>query len=118
MTDMPHEILKALKDLGNPHVERCGYILRGWTITLINNVSAQSSEAFEFDPEQQRRVVEDSREMIMGIFHTHPKGSTVPSQKDIEGWPPIPGLRYWIVTSSEVAEWELQDGKPKLLSRA
>lgn len=105
MSDMPFEVQEMLKDLANPIVERCGYILKDWTIVLIQNVAKSPGGSFEFDPDQQRQLVEDSRERIMGIFHTHPMGTTQPSPQDIKGWPPIQGLRYWIVTDRTITEW-------------
>lgn len=118
MGDMPLDVREILKDLANPFVERCGYILNDWTMVLMRNISKSPGDSFSFDRNQQLALVRDSRYRIMGIFHTHPAGKLEPSEKDVKGWPPIPGLRYWIVNENRVAEWGWKNGSPVYIQDA
>lgn len=95
--------LALLDDYGP---EQCGYVLDDYTIVVVKNVSELPKESFEFDPGQQANIVRDLRCRLIGMFHTHPKGSPRPSDKDRLNWPQIPSFKYWIVAMGQVYEWE------------
>lgn len=110
-TEMPLYVSHALAGLGHSIHEMCGYILKDWTLVVISNVSSSTRDSFEFDPDQQKNIVEKHLEEIVGIFHTHPSGKSHPSPRDEENWPKVPGMRYWIATWDRVSEWAVKNGK-------
>lgn len=112
---MPHWCASMIRSLSVPEEERCGYVLDDWSIVLVRNVAENPVREFQFDPEQQYRIVKALRPRILGMFHTHPSGSHRPSQRDIESWPSIPGFRYWIGTQDEVTEWSIDDGETEIV---
>lgn len=115
MEHMPDWCGSMISSLSSPDEERCGYVLDDWTIVLVRNLAENPEREFQFDPDQQFRIVKAMRPRIIGMFHTHPSGSHRPSQKDIDSWPPMDGFRYWIGTSKTVAEWEMDDGQAKIV---
>jgi len=65
---------------------------------LIRNVSASPADSFAFDPGEWVTVfyaAQKNQRTIVGLFHSHPDGSVVPSLPDKQGW--IPWETYWIV---------------------
>lgn len=115
MEHMPDWCGSMISSLSSPQEERCGYVLDDWTLVLVRNLAENPEREFQFDPDQQFRIVKAMRPRIIGMFHTHPSGSYRPSQKDKESWPPMEGFRYWIGTSKEVAEWEMHDGQTEIV---
>jgi proteasome lid subunit RPN8/RPN11 len=105
---MSELIAKSLVDrakVGAPR-EICGFILEldsgGWLIEPIANVATGDSE-FRMDPDEQLKVYERDFDRIVGVYHSHPGGSSLPSYDDMH-WAPV-GMRYWIVTLEGVYEW-------------
>lgn len=86
--------------------EICGFVLVDWSILDIDNVS-EVDDAFHMDDDQLLAAYTQQYDGLLGIFHSHPSGSQIPSNEDIEGAPRHPPLRYWIVTLAEVIEWEM-----------
>lgn len=86
--------------------EICGFLMADWTIVEGINVSNSESE-FEID-EATTLYAFVERNDLMGVYHSHPGGSTEPSQMDINNAPD--GLRYFIVTTREIVEWVIADG--------
>jgi proteasome lid subunit RPN8/RPN11 len=68
---------------------------------LVRNVSPTPDIAFAFHPadwiEAYFRAQKNQR-VIVGLFHSHPLGSAVPSLSDSQGY--IPWCTYWIVSLS------------------
>lgn len=87
--------------------EICGFLLEDWTVVPGVNVANSESE-FEIDKETTLAAYLDSDDRLMGVYHSHPGGSLEPSQMDINNAPD--GLRYFIVTTREIAEWVIADG--------
>lgn len=66
--------------------------------SLIRNSSAFSRESYSFHPEDWISVyyeAQKNQRMIVGLFHTHPDGSTAPSISDASG--SLPWRTYWII---------------------
>lgn len=91
----------------SPTREICGFIMREWRIHLIDNIAPVDRE-FYMDESQQLDAMLEWRGEILGVYHSHPSGNPTPSCKDIENAPR--GMRYWIITMSEVVEWEIKNG--------
>lgn len=92
--------------------ERCGFVTSDEDIFYVNNVHAEPRHNFLMDPEDFAEVVSEIYDIrqtrILGIFHTHPNDVPWPTPRDLVGWPnPELRWRYWIVTNTEVIEWEL-----------
>lgn len=101
--------------------EICGFLVRerqysSLVIHPIPNVSEKDSE-FEMDRDAlvefyRQRI--GARDDIIAMYHSHPKGATEPSLKDIEYAPKNTPLemRYFIITDTGVFEWDLdEDGR-------
>jgi proteasome lid subunit RPN8/RPN11 len=107
--DMPEHIQGLLKALaaGSPGREICGFIMVDWEIRPITNV-AKDDHTFDMDVEEQLNVFVNHKPDIVGVYHSHPSGSTYPSDRDI--WAAPHNMRYWIVTQESVTEWVIKDG--------
>ena len=111
---LPMPVAAALVAIArSSEFEQCGFILDGWGIRPMVNWAYEPRRNFKFMYTEQHDVV-DSGANIIGIYHTHPGGTSRPSQNDIEGWPMVngEGCRYWIATSEALSEWAKdKDGK-------
>jgi len=92
--------------------EICGFITSDWSVEQVVNAHLHPRNNYYFDPTDLERAIKfiynELGSEIIGQFHTHPNGVTWPSPRDLVGWPnPVLGWRYWIVTPTEVIEWEL-----------
>jgi proteasome lid subunit RPN8/RPN11 len=92
--------------------ERCGFLDSEQNIYQITNVHKHPRMNFFMEEREVEDVVTEiyqiKQDSILGIFHTHPNGFPWPSPRDIVGWPnPKLGWRYFLVTPSDVSEWEL-----------
>ena len=74
-------------------------------IIEIRNVSLAPKRHFKMDMQEVVEKLSDRDDFIEGIWHTHPGGTTYPSQTDLDGikcgaiqrnWD------YWIVTANSV----------------
>lgn len=98
-------------------LEACGFILNDGLIIECANVSRKPTCSFEMSgPDIMNKLVGHDLSSIVGIWHTHPQGTTFPSKTDIhamsigaihENWD------YYIVTKDEVTQWNPQDYAPK-----
>ena len=111
-SDLPKATQAFLKDLARRSraQEACGFILDNGAIIEIKNVAANTKESFEMSARQQLNAMKRYSggvgvPSIIGVFHTHPSGSTHPSQRDVDGWPYGLKYRYFIVTKTAIAEW-------------
>lgn len=97
----------------SPDREICGFLIRGedgWEVLPVENIAPLEEGAeFEMDHEETVRVFQTMYDRIIGVYHSHPRGTTYPSWDDVHHAPM--GFRYFIVTSSEVAEWRLEGDK-------
>jgi len=91
--------------------ERCGLIDSDQNLYWIDNVHDEPSHNFYMDQAEYTASIDSifAQELeILGIFHSHPNATPWPTPRDIRGWPPFDlKWRYFIVTSTEVIEWEL-----------
>lgn len=98
-------------------LEACGFILDDGNIIECINISRTPHCGFEMSALDIMKKLEGyDLSSIMGIWHTHPKGTTFPSKTDIhamnigaihENWD------YFIVTKDEVTQWNPKDYAPK-----
>jgi proteasome lid subunit RPN8/RPN11 len=93
--------------------EICGFVLgdaSGWFVMNITNLSPKDS-GFIMDEGELLNVYQNYRDLLVGIFHSHPSGTPQPSLDDASYAPEK--LRYWIVTEFGVTEWDMHNGEPK-----
>lgn len=98
-------------------LEACGFILEDDIIIECVNISRTPTCAFEMSgPDIMKKLEGHDLSSIIGIWHTHPRGTTFPSKSDIhamnigaihEHWD------YYIVTKDEVTQWNPKDYAPK-----
>lgn len=106
---MDPECRRQLREMAiaSPVREICGFIMNGWWPQPISNV-ARADREFYMDEDQLLHMYVEHRSDIIGVYHSHPSGLTHPSDSDVTFAPP--GMRYWVVTTEEVTEWEIRDG--------
>lgn len=66
---------------------------------LVRNVSSSPVNSFSFHPEDWISVyyhAQKNQRNIVGLFHSHPRGSAIPSLSDDQGY--IPWGTYWIIS--------------------
>lgn len=92
--------------------EACG-IIYGSTINeavigegfaIVRNVSASPSRSFCFEPAEWVALyyeAQKNQRTIVGFFHSHPEGSSLPSAEDGLSW--TPWGTYWIVSLADGA---------------
>jgi proteasome lid subunit RPN8/RPN11 len=93
--------------------ERCGFVTEDQDIWYIDNIHDEPYNNFLMDSDDVEKVVTEIYDIrqtkIFAMFHTHPNGVPWPSPRDLVGWPnPDLKWRYWIVTKTEVIEWQLR----------
>ena len=106
-------INELIRDWNRNSIEQCGFIDNEQDLWYIPNLHMHPRSNFLMDEESTTRALTDiyKNGSVLGIFHTHPNGVTWPSPRDIVGLPnPKLGWRYFIVTGSDVLEWELVRG--------
>ncbi len=101
---LPREVQELLISLARVHAPRecCGFILDDFTVYPIRNI-AQAYSEFEMHHGETKTAYMNLHGRLLGVYHSHPGGKIEPSTRDILSRPD--GLRYWIVTKFEVAEW-------------
>lgn len=121
-TEMRDSMKRALITMtrNEAPMEICGFIRRSalnendeWVIHPITNV-AQSPNNFEMDERELIKFYEDYLHLAVGMYHSHPRGRIDPSTSDREHAPD--NMRYWIVTSDGVYEWDMSDEQPLAVS--
>lgn len=109
--DLRYEMIRAAAT--SPHAEVCGFITSRMKMFLVENTADDRQNNFSMSLANQRRAIEiisASGEEIVGVFHSHPKGSPHPSNRDMLGWPnPDLNWRYWIVTPTGLFEYVKAD---------
>ena len=105
---MPPETQSALMTMARSSSrEVCGFIDKDWEVHPIKNVAVNDRD-FKMDEQEQIEFFRNYFTVMTGVYHSHPGGRREPSEKDITYAPAR--LRYWIVTRTEVIEWEIKDG--------
>lgn len=106
----------------HPEQEVCGFVLSDGSYIPIRNVAEDTVREFVFQPDEQSRAVMylvGVGVKIVGVFHSHPGGSEVPSETDLAGWPRLLDgsyCRYWIIANRKVLEFEVQNDRPVLVT--
>lgn len=98
--------------------EICGFIRRSvlggmegeWVIHPMENVSITPSNQFKMDDHELVEFYRRHIDHVVGIYHSHPAGTTKPSSRDLYYAPD--GMRYWIITQDGAFEWEMSGDKP------
>jgi proteasome lid subunit RPN8/RPN11 len=103
--------------------EGCGLLAGyGYRITeaipVRNSAEANRVDAFELDPKHLIESVKYMREKCLhwlGVFHSHPFGTTVPSTADLADWH-YPQLLYGIAAREPSGDfplylYKLEDGR-------
>jgi len=108
---MPVDVQARLIASARDHAPRevVGYVVASWDLVFVPNV-AEDPDLFEVSDEVQVQVYTEYGTRLAGIFHSHPAGRRTPSNSDIEYAPY--GLRYWIITPTEVIEWDMDYDPP------
>lgn len=112
---MPEYLRNILIEMANTAAPRemCGFLHRDWSgITIMENVS-ERDDRFEI-PDEALMEFYSVYPNPLGFFHSHPSGRRGPSNRDVEYAPQ--GMRYWIVTLSEVVEWDMSNDPPAEIS--
>lgn len=100
------DLVKSLCSKWNPEVERCGIVLLDGEVVELPNVWHEPERGFGILHEDVAPyIAKHGIDYFLGVWHTHPSNTCHPSELDRIGWISIPGVRYFIVTESEVAEW-------------
>jgi proteasome lid subunit RPN8/RPN11 len=78
-------------------------------VLASENAAAEPEARFEIPPQTLLRAQKSARHEsleVVGYYHSHPRGSAVPSEADrTDAWP---GVSYLIVSgASEVRSWRL-----------
>jgi len=88
---LPNSLRQQLLEqaLANPHREVCGLLGGSGQALLsyypVKNIAADPAHEFLMDPAGQIGVMKQLRacgEQLLGIFHTHPTTSAMPSARD------------------------------------
>jgi proteasome lid subunit RPN8/RPN11 len=116
--EIPAELLAAMRRLAQaaePN-EACGLLLgegaRVVALAPARNVAETQADAFEVDPvlhlRLQRMARARSGRDVLGVWHSHPRGSAVPSARDREGaWDES---LLWLITAAEGTRgWCIRD---------
>jgi len=96
--------------------EACGFIMDDGEIVEIRNESPTPLSSFQMGRVQFTEKVGHRIDAVQAIWHTHPRGSIHPSQKDLEGIRTgaiAPHWDYYIVTSLGVHQYDTSLYAPK-----
>ncbi|CAM4058208.1 M67 family metallopeptidase [Paenibacillus alkaliterrae] len=75
------------------------------TIIPITNTHINPTYAFSFDPAEWTAAyydMQNNRQSLVGLFHSHPRTDAIPSSSDTEGFLPASELTYWIVSLKDI----------------
>ncbi|NOU86801.1 hypothetical protein GC102_13585 [Paenibacillus sp. LMG 31460] len=98
--------------------EACGFILGGQahgkdeelqvsTFIPLRNIASNPRNRFEISPAELLPYLMDSKNPVIGLFHSHPTAPPVPSEQDLQTlWHSIP--TYWILSFQQLQHPELQ----------
>lgn len=95
-----------------PH-EACGFILDDGEIVEIANIHPDPLRGFSMSGQDiLNKLDKESLSRIIGIWHTHPKGTIKPSKTDIHAIRSGAILKNWvyfIATKDQVSQWNPED---------
>lgn len=90
----------------NIDVERCGFVIDSHKLVELTNVYHQTTEGFEIDPSDVLKYID----RLKGIWHTHPRKTSVLSGDDklcMEQWPDI---KHYIIGNDGIRVYVVKDG--------
>jgi Predicted metal-dependent protease of the PAD1/JAB1 superfamily len=79
-----------------------GEVIEASGFRLIRNAAGRPATQFSFHPEDWIEIffeAQKNQREIVGLFHSHPSGTIVPSESDLAGF--VPWKTYWIVGLTE-----------------
>lgn len=103
MNEQVREWLRHKAIEAHPY-EACGFILKDGSVIQIPNVASDPRRSFLMSRDDLIEMVPNP-DVIEGIWHTHPRGTTTPSAGDMEMLR-ICQWRYFIVTTTQVVEYD------------
>lgn len=120
---MPAQICQVLvamaqeKRAAQDPIEACGLIVvdktqLSWTVLEIEN-RTRNFQQFKMDTEDLMQAYDAYGENVVGCWHTHYQETFAPSKQDKQYAPP--GMRYWIVTTNGVWEYDMRPTNPTIL---
>ncbi len=102
------ELIQKELEANNPY-EACGVLvgtISGSTALVEKALSVKNVKrtrtSFELDPNEHYKAwnsAEKNRKEIVGVFHTHPASSAVPSLWDRETMQNVPGV--WLIAGAD-----------------
>lgn len=84
--------------------EVCGFTLKDGSVLEIPNVASDPRRSFLMSRDDLVKLVPNP-DVIEGLWHTHPRGTTTPSPGDMEMLR-VCKWRYFIVTTETVVEYD------------
>ncbi|REK77466.1 Mov34/MPN/PAD-1 family protein [Paenibacillus paeoniae] len=128
MTIKAYEELLAICARLYPH-EACGVLAQSEfsesvdLVLPIQNVHDHPENFFSFHPREWTHTffgMQKNRQQLAGFFHSHPHSEALPSLSDYDGFVPLTGMTYWIVSLQEadspsVQPYQMRDGQLKSL---
>lgn len=109
---LPGEIVDQLVRRANEGApkEVCGFIMytTGMFILPCTNDHRDPEHYWNISVADLERVYENE-ENIVGLYHSHPNGPPRASSADIKYAPE--GIRYFVVTTTHVIEWDCVNDK-------
>jgi proteasome lid subunit RPN8/RPN11 len=110
MNDVLAKALIAEAHNATPN-ECCGFVMAGWTYIPIQNCHPDPQQHFEMERESMLALLQHNAHEVLGIYHSHPRGSKEPSGYDVTMMQnyAVHGFRFWIVTYNNVYEWSISD---------
>lgn len=99
--------------------EMCGFIIVDphWTYIPVRNNHKNPTQHFSMEEEMMLELLRANSHNVVGIYHSHPKGTKEPSDNDVELMKLYRNFRFWIVTYNNVYEWRLEDDDPRSVRR-
>jgi proteasome lid subunit RPN8/RPN11 len=120
MRTMTQAIIDRIRaEASNSPSEICGALIGdGTAVTTalaLANHSVSTHDSFYIPAAEvlrMERAADLAGNMLMGFYHSHPKGDAVPSARDVHE--AVPSYVYWIISGSgDVRAWRLRDDRSR-----
>jgi proteasome lid subunit RPN8/RPN11 len=93
--------IRVKEDAAGPHM----------IVHPMENVSHHPKKFFDMDDAELIEYYSNHIDQTVGVYHSHPSGSNVPSHYDCVHAPK--GMRYFVVTADALYEWDLTGDTPR-----
>lgn len=93
--------------------EACGLIVvldGGVWAVQCRNASRFPNNSFEIHKEDHL-MAHERADKVLGMYHSHPSGSAVPSISDLRFIPADPGMLYFIIADNVIYGYEVREAK-------